>query len=142
MDILSRWLHIVTAATAVGGLLYARLVVTPALAEMSAETRAALTAKMAARLRPVVWATIVVALVSGVYNFFARLSLGVAPAYHIVFGIKFLAALHVFAILLLLSGPPSGDPQREAKRGRWLTGAVISGLVIVALGAYLRTLHV
>jgi len=81
-------------------------------------------------------------VLSGSYNFFRVVSSGVDTTYHMAFGLKFLLALHVFAILFILSTPPSGDPQRDAKRPRLVVGALISGLIILAVAAYLRTLHI
>jgi hypothetical protein len=66
----------------------------------------------------------------------------VLPGYHMWFGIKVLLALHVFGMLDVLSKPPSGDPKRDAKRSRLALGALISAVIILAIGAYLRTLHV
>jgi hypothetical protein len=51
-----------------------------------------------------------------------------------MFGIKFLLGLHVFAIALLV-GRTGVD---EAKRARMLGGAMYSGLAVAALSAYLR----
>jgi hypothetical protein len=47
----------------------------------------------------------------------------------------------VFGMLHVLSKPPSGDPQRDAKRSRLALGALVSAMLIVGIGAYLRTLH-
>jgi high-affinity Fe2+/Pb2+ permease len=44
--------------------------------------------------------------------------------------------LHIFVVAILYS-LPSAD---EAKRNRWLTGMVISGLIIIAISGYLRRL--
>lgn len=141
MDILSRWLHITAAAIAVGSLVYARFVLAPAMESLTVEQRASLLEKLSARLRPVAIAVIAALVASGSYNLFRVLQGGVGSSYHMVFGIKFLLALHVFGMLYLVATPPTGDPARDAKRPRLMFGAVVSGLIILALGAYLRTLH-
>jgi len=56
------------------------------------------------------------------------------------FGVKFLLALHLFAILYLVT-KPAGGGARDAKRPRLIAGAVASGMIILALGAYLKSLH-
>jgi hypothetical protein len=49
-------------------------------------------------------------------------------------GIKFLFVLHIFAVAILYTIPGAGEP----KRRRWLTGMVISGLLVIAISAFLR----
>ena len=141
VDIFSRWLHILAAAVAVGGLIYARLIVSPSLGILDADQRARILSQLSARFRPIVVAVIVILVATGSYNLLSILQEGVVTAYHMAFGIKFLLALHIFGMLFLVSAPPSGDAARDAKRSRLMTGAVISGLIVLALGAYLRTLH-
>ena len=141
MDILSRWLHITAAAVAVGGLIYARFVLMPAMESLAVEQRALLAARIAKRLRPIAVTTIVVMIVSGVYNLLRVLQGDLPPGYHMALGIKFLIAVHVLGMLYIASVPPSGDATRDAKRSRLLLGGAISGLVVLALGAYLRSLR-
>jgi uncharacterized membrane protein len=139
--LLSRWAHVFAAAVVVGGFAYARFVFYPAMSTLSDEAQAKLREAIAANLRPWALTSIVLLVLSGSYNFYRVVSSGVDTAYHMAFGLKFLLALHVFGMLFVLSTPPSGDPERDAKRPRLIMGAFISGLVILALAAYLRTLH-
>ena len=141
MDILFRWLHIVSAAFVVGGFVYARFVVLPAMEGLGGDERSAMLGRLAARVRNLALASIVLLLVSGTYNLFNVVGSGVDTTYLMAFGIKFVLALHVFGMLFLLSIPPSGDPARDAKRPRLMFGAIISSLIILLLAAYLRTLH-
>lgn len=141
VDIFSRWLHILVAVVAVGGLIYARLIVTPSLKILSTHEREKVQTQLSARFRPIVIAVIAISTATGSYNLLGILQEGVANTYHMAFGIKFLLALHIFGMLFLISAPPSGSSIRDAKRSRLMTGAVISGLIVLALGAYLRTLH-
>lgn len=71
-------------------------------------------------------------LASGLYNFLQKTA--VPKPYHMVFGIKFLLALHVIAVVVLACRADS------AKQSRLLTGAAVSGFVIVLLSGYLRSL--
>ena len=142
MDIISRWLHIAAAAVAVGGLVYGRLVLASALQALGEEDRARFLAKLSDRLKPLAVTVIIALLASGIYNLLNVLQGGgVGANYHMVFAVKFLLAVHVFGMLYLVAMPPSGDSARDAKRPRLMAGAAISGLIILALGAYLRTLH-
>ena len=141
IDIIFRWTHIFAAAIVVGGFAYARFVFYPAMAMIAESEQAKLREGIAANLRPWGLAAIVLLVLSGSYNFYRVVSSGVDTAYHMAFGMKFLLALHVFAMLFILSTPPSGEPAKDAKRPRFVLGAFISGLMILLLGAYLRTLH-
>lgn len=74
-------------------------------------------------------------LVSGAWQLIQKMS--VAPhGWHVLIGIKILLALHVIAVALLL-GRAGVD---EAKRARMAQGAVISGWIVVLLGAVLHNL--
>jgi hypothetical protein len=44
-------------------------------------------------------------------------------------------------MLFIVITPLSGDPARDAKRSRLMTGGAISALIVFALGAYLQSLH-
>jgi hypothetical protein len=57
--------------------------------------------------------------------------------WHILIGIKILLGLHVIAVALLV-GREGVD---EAKRARMARGAVISGWIVVLLGAVLHNLR-
>ena len=130
LSVIMRWLHLSSMATLLGGMLYWRLVLTPASEALSPETREALGDKAASAFSPMVFASIAGLLISGVFKYLT--SPGHQPIYHMLFGIKMLLALHVFAVAIMIVRP--GNP----RRARMLTGTVISGLIIVFLSNWLR----
>ena len=132
LSIIMRWMHLSSMATLLGGILYWRLVLAPASRALPADALAALGDKAAIIFRPLVWASIGGLLVSGIYRLLT--APGPPPIYHMIFGIKMLLALHVFAVAILIARP--ANPRRT----RMLTGTVISGLLIVLLSAWLRYL--
>jgi hypothetical protein len=75
---------------------------------------------------------LVTILGSGLYNYLTKAVY--PPHYHMWIGIKFLFVLHIFAVAILYTIPGAGEP----KRRRWLTGMVMSGLIIIAISGYLR----
>jgi hypothetical protein len=87
-------------------------------------------AKAAAAYRPIVLAAVSGLIVSGIYTLL--INRGHSVSYHILFGVKFLLALHVFAVAFLITQPVN------PRRGRMMTGTLISGLIIIAISAYLR----
>jgi uncharacterized membrane protein len=128
--VLVRWMHIASVAMLVGGLLFARLVMSPALAGAAPEMSGAVMERAAARFRPLVLMAMALLTGSGVFNILT--TPGHRPVYHIVLGIKLLLVLHVFGISLLVVRP--AQPRRE----RLITGAMISGLAILLISSWLR----
>jgi putative copper export protein len=125
-----RWLHLSSMAILVGGILYWRLVLAPASQVLSPDMRNALADKAASIFSPIVFAAIGGLLISGIFKYLTNP--GHQPIYHMIFGIKMLLALHVFAVAILIARP--GNPRRT----RMLTGTAISGLAIVLVSAWLR----
>ena len=111
-----RWLHIASVVILLGGVFYARFV----------------EGVMSARFKPWAYAAIGGILISGTYNFLSKSTF--PPHYHAWFGIKVLLALHVFAIVVMY------NPERHKMKPRLLTGAAITGALILACSAYLRWL--
>ncbi len=62
---------------------------------------------------------------------------GIDKGWHMIFGIKVLFVLHILAISLLQLKMTAD----EAKRKRWMTGIVASGVIVVILSGTLRLLH-
>jgi hypothetical protein len=77
----------------------------------------------------------VLLVLSGAVQFIVRMH-HAPKLFHAVAGIKILLALHVIAVSLLLGR----EGMDEAKRARLARGAVISGWVVVLLGALLHNL--
>lgn len=134
LAVFMRFLHISSVVALIGGFIYARLAVWPALASFGAAESPALIEAMAARFRGLLYTLLATTLISGLYNYLSKSAY--PPHYHMVIGIKFLFVLHIFAVSILYT-MPQADP---AKRRRWLTGMAISGLIVIAISAVLRGL--
>jgi uncharacterized membrane protein len=130
---LMRWLHLSSVVTLIGGIFYARFVMTPAGHTLSPDARTALDEAAAARFRPIMFAGIAGLLVSGIYNYL--LKPGHSPLYHMLFGVKILLALHVFSVAILVTAP------KNSRRARQLFGAAVSGLTIILISAYLKSIN-
>jgi hypothetical protein len=130
LDVIMRWIHIASMATLIGGLIYARLVMTPVIATLASDAGESLASAAAARFRPFVYASIGGLVLSGAYRFLT--TPGHRPIYHMLFGVKMLLALHVFAVSILIVQP------KNPRRVRMMTGTLISGLMILGIAAWLR----
>ncbi|MGD0296372.1 MAG: hypothetical protein ABSE86_04600 [Bryobacteraceae bacterium] len=124
-----RWIHITSVVTLIGGFIFARFALAPALATLN-EPR--LGKKVVENFRPLLYTVLVTVIGSGLYNYLNKPSY--PPHYHMWIGIKFLFALHIFAVAVLYSIKDAD----EGKRNRWLSGMIASGLIIIAISAYLR----
>ncbi|HEV2688957.1 MAG TPA: hypothetical protein VGV35_10390 [Bryobacteraceae bacterium] len=127
-----RWIHVTSVVTLIGGFVFARFALAPALATIAEPERGALGKHVVANFRPLLYTVLVTVLGSGLYNYLTKPSY--PPHYHMWIGIKFLFVLHIFAVAVLYTIPDA----EEVKRTRWLTGMVYSGLIIFAISAYLR----
>ena len=126
-----RWVHISSVVTLIGGIVYARFVMIPAAWSLTPEARGSLEEGAAKRFRPLVLAASIGLVISGLYSYIF-LKPGHSARYHALFGIKILLVLHVLSVAFLVTA------HNNPRRGRQLLGAAISGLVIVAISAYLK----
>jgi len=133
LTIFMRWLHISSVATLVGSILYARLVETPALAKLAPDVRESVADSAASAYRPYVTAAIICLIVSGIYRIF--IARGHSMFYEMLFGVKMLLALHVFAAVVLIARP------HNPRRVRQMTGVLISGLAIILISAWLSRIY-
>jgi uncharacterized membrane protein len=134
LSVLMRWTHILSVITIVGGLLYARIGVAPALERLPAAERIAFGEAVNGRFRQWLGLALFLLVLSGLYNLVTKTN--IPPGYHLWFGIKMLLALHIIAVSILLARPSL----KQERRNRMMTSVVISGIVVVALSAYLRFL--
>ncbi len=125
-----RWLHFASMATLVGGILYGRLVMTSSFTSLAPDARDAFDNQAASRYRPLVLAAVIGLIISGTYNLLTNP--GHTPKYHMLLGVKLMLVLHVFAVAFLITQP------KNPRRARMMTGTMISGLIILAISAYLR----
>ena len=137
-----RWIHLAAIIVAVGGAFALRYVVLPAVEAQGEAERRQLHGAMRRRQMPITLAAIVLIVLSGSVNLVRALVVAPTPpiAYHIVFGLKLLAALALFtlATLLVLPADPPNALQRNRRRSLGLI--VHLGLLIVVLSVALRFL--
>jgi putative copper export protein len=151
MDIaalLSRGLHLVFAAIAVGGVAMTRFALAPAAKEVSGTEVAKYRDAVRRRWMKWVMAAIGFLLFSGIMNFvvvhgsFKGVGDGEMPKwYHAVFGTKFLLAMAVFYISSLLVGKSESAQRARQNEMRWLTINFVLMVAIICLAGVLRLAH-
>lgn len=139
---LFRWIHIVAVVMGIGGMFAMRYVFLPALAEEEKGRRGAILMRARRKLAVIVPTAIGLLIVTGAINLVRSFKTPPTPpvGYHIVFGVKLILALILFAIALMLALPsdPPNAVQRRAKF--WLSMNVHLGFLIIALSVALKFL--
>lgn len=146
LGLVSRWMHILAAITAVGGTIFMRMALLPSVNELADDARKQLHAAVRGRWAKFVMGSIAFLLISGLYNIFVIESQKKIPPadsglYHALFGIKFLLALGIFFIASALVGrSPAFAKIRENARF-WLTMNMTLAILVVCLSGVLRGLR-
>lgn len=141
IQILFRWIHLGAAIVAVGGTVFQRFVLMPALSAVGEAERTAIREKVLARWRMFVHTSVLALLASGIYNAFQMFPMHKGqPLYHSLFGVKFLLALAIFGIATVLTGK-SDRAQRMRGRGPFWMGVLVAlTAAVVALSGVLKNL--
>jgi len=133
LQVTMRCLHFCSLAVLLGGIAYWRLILMPSTAPLPAGEREALAERDAAAFRPFALLAIAGLIVSGIFNVLAFP--GHNLTHNLVLMVKLLLAAHVFASTLMAVRPGN------KRRARILTGAVIAGVGVIGLSAYLRVFY-
>lgn len=141
--LLSRVFHTTCGATLLGGLIYLRFVLAPAVnnAEDNSAEERCFAGRRQAWARCVGICTLLL-LASGFYNFLAivRANEKLPSLYHMLFGIKFLLAFVVFALAAFTAGKTNLAQKMRKNLKRWLNLALAATLAIFVIGAVLRSI--
>ena len=150
--LLLRWAHILAAIVAMGGLVFARFALVPALSEIDAATRDKIHDTIRRRWLPWVIGAITVLLASGLANFLLFNGRVKAEgwaggfwmrqtSYHALFGAKFLLAMVAFYFASALVGRGEGTQWVRNDRAKWLSVTLGLTLAVVLLSGWMRQLH-
>ena len=135
---LSRFVHVGSVVLFLGGVFYARQVLVPVLDKLPEDTRMSSAAGAQMRFRAVLWTLLALIVASGTYNLLAGPKH--TAIYQAWFGVKILFVLHILASAILWGTSPYGDVLIAGKSKHRLLSIAISGLIVVAISAYLRSL--
>ncbi|HET6326322.1 MAG TPA: hypothetical protein VFG04_16735 [Planctomycetaceae bacterium] len=140
INVASRWIHVSTAIVLIGGTVFIRYVLTPNAEQLPQTEHDRLRDLVTATWRKVVRAGILLFLLTGFYNY-----LVVAmpqhvhdKRYHMLMGIKILAAFGVFFLAEALVGRSAAFAPLRQRRKTWLMVLIIVAFAIVAISSLLR----
>jgi uncharacterized membrane protein len=126
---ISLWLHLSSVVLLIGGALGVRLSLRTAAGVMDGRSADKFGDAAAARYRGVILFTIVLLVITGIYNYIHTGAHSVR--YHILLAIKLLLVLHIFAATLVSTRP------NNPRRLRQLIGAGFSGLLAILIAVYM-----
>ena len=138
--IVSRWAHILAAITAVGGTIFMRMALVPSVGVLPDDERKKLHEQVRSRWVKFVMAAILFLLVSGLYNFVQKNNQGLRPAYHMLFGIKFLLAFIIFFLASALTGRSPAFANIRANARFWLSLNMTLAIIVVCISGVLRAI--
>jgi len=138
-DVLSRWIHVGGAIAVLGGSVFIRFVLMPAVSELPDDQREALHERVMSRWRRLVGAGIGLLLLSGMYNFVRAVPHHSGqPLYHALMGIKILLAIVVFFLASALAGRSKAFDGLRAKARTWIVLTIVLSAAVVAIAGYLK----
>lgn len=142
LPIIMRWVHILSAIVVAGSILFYVLVYRRAIAGvLSEEDEEKLRWSLMKKWKLLLHPPIILFLISGFYTYMAvtKDMHPDQPIYHMLFGIKFLLALVVFALFIVLTSTMNWSAGIRKINGLW---ALLSILVVavVLMGGVMRVL--
>jgi uncharacterized membrane protein len=136
-----RYMHILGAIALMGGTIFARFAVLPALGTLSDEVRFELHGQLRRRWAHVVRLAALFLLISGIANlgiYGAMYEFPTFSKYNMIAGIKFVLALPIFFIAELLTGKSKLALRIQEKPKFWLSVNLLLALSMVFIGGGLR----
>jgi uncharacterized membrane protein len=136
LTILFRWMHVFTAAIAVGGAFFIRLIVPTGLAKLDPDVRREVSLKLRRIFKMVVHTSILLLLVSGLYNTIGNWHIynQIPQTAQPLWGVHILLALIIFSIaiyVLMGKEPPRGH-------GNWMALNLLLMLLTFGVAAGLK----
>lgn len=138
-----RYMHILGAIALMGGTLFMRFALRPAVMTLDTGARAVLHEQVRRRWSKVVMLATLLLLASGIANLALAGRYEYKPvmegmSYHMVVGIKLLLSLPIFFIAAILMGRTSLAQRMQANAELWLSINLMLALLMVLIGGMLR----
>ena len=140
LAIISRWTHIGTAITLVGGTVFLRFVLTPVAAQLPDAEQAKLSSLVIAAWKKFIHIGIVLLVVSGFYNY----AVVAAPLhkgdklYHPLIGTKILLAFGMFFIASALVGKSRAYERMRRHATFWQSVILVLAAIIVGISSFAK----
>lgn len=141
VTLVMRWAHILSAIVALGGTIFMRYIIHPVTTDQMADAQLEhFRAAVRKRWMRILHLCITLFLISGFYNYLVvqnPLHKG-DGLYHALFGIKFLLALVLFALAIMVSSAKGYAAKFRANAPFWMGVIVFIGIVIVLISGVMK----
>ena len=137
--LVSRWLHVGSVILLVGGMAFKLYVLAPSADALSEAEHNALRSNVLDRLRRYVHTLVALILLSGAYNFYARMS--TERPWHMLAGIKVLLGLFILFVASALVGRSKGLQKMRDDSRTWMKITLLVAALAVMLSGYMRFLQ-
>ena len=139
LDVISRFVHVFTAITLVGGSVFMAFVLGPSANELGEETHNKLREQVVKRWKKFVHGGIGLFLLSGFYNYMAMIPKHKGDGlYHGLVGTKIILALGIFFLASALVGRSKAFEGMRAQRAKWLKILVLLAAVVVGISGFVK----
>jgi len=138
MSTFLQWVHVTAAVLSVGGMAFLLIVLRPGIGGLEPEQRERLSKQVIDRFRWVLWSSMALILLSGLYSireYYWEVAWGKSWE---LLTVKIALACVVFAIALAVTLPFKLFDWVRARRQFWLAIAVGVSVVVIFISAYLR----
>lgn len=140
--VINHWLHITAAVAGFGGMILVRAAIIPALDKMEADAREAFELRVQRKLMMIILHSFLLVLITGFLNLMRVLGVPAeerpAQLYMALVVVKLFLALAMFVIAVMLFIPSEAFEKFQAQRKQWLGVAILAGLVVIFLSAWMR----
>lgn len=137
-----RWIHILAAVTVAGSIFFYVIVLRPAMRKsLDPAQSASLRDAMMRRWKMLVHPSILLFLVSGFYNYLqvtAPLH-NEQPLYHALFGVKFLLAILLFALAIVLTSTRAWSVRWRESGAAWIVLTLVT-VAVVLIGGVMKVM--
>ncbi|MFC1758102.1 hypothetical protein ACFL2H_04955 [Planctomycetota bacterium] len=143
LELVLRWVHILSAITLVGGTIFMKYALLPGLKSLEAEQRETVAASIRGFWSKCVMATSGLLLISGFVNLFRIMKIygtNFDGPYHAMVGIKMLLAFAIFALASILSGRSSNAQKLRQKESMWLNVNIGLAIAVVCIAGYMKSM--
>lgn len=139
LEVLSRFLHVAVAIVMVGGTVFMRFILMPAVKELPEAEHDQLRQRLLARWKRVVHGGIALLLLSGLFNYMQQIPKHKGDGlYHALLGTKMLLALAVFFIASALVGRSATFDKMRQNRAKWMGLIVLLSALIVGISGFVK----
>lgn len=149
LPLIARWLHILSAALAIGVPIYVRYVLQNAAATtLDDTTHTRLRDAIGRYWRPILYLVILLFLVTGFYNYIfvtipqvREMPRDIRSLYHPLIGFKMLLAFWAFFVASALAGKSAALAFIRKNSRTWLTILILTVLVVLMMSNVLRAMR-